>query len=316
MIAKDIANGESFTGKPKRVSWERLWTFSGGPFKQEGWPARNIHTDLEYANASGLPNKVAASATQFEGYVVQLMINLFGVEWLSTGSIDVKFISIVHAGDIIATNATVQSKETQNGSTKFTLDVSCENQRDEKVLVGSATGFVGIISPPGLEDYNLRLATLRSICTQLAPPGSQQLAPLEYTVSPELNQQFLYGEEDFHPRYIEDTESGPPIVHPALILNWSNATRSPSYRAPTLQSSQQTGRSIQAGLHSRDEAFFYSPALVGKKLKVTWTAVGSYEKRGRPYNTQEILVIDEDGREILRRLSYNTTASQEYRVRG
>ena len=316
LITRDTSEGESFTGKPKSVNWERLWTFSGGPFKLEGWPARNIHTDLVYANASGLPNKVAASATQFEGYIVQLMIDLFGVEWLLSGSLDVKFISIVHAGDIIATNAMVQSKETQADATKFTMDVYCENQRGEKVLVGLATGFVGTVIPSGLDEYNERLVELKTLCTRLSPAGGTQLAPLEYTVTSELNQQFLYAEEDFHHRYIEETESGPPIVHPALILNWSNGTRSTSYRAPTLQSGQQSGQSIQAGLHSRDEAFFYNPARVGKKLKVTWTTVGSYEKRGRPYNTQEILIVDEDGLEIMRRLSYNTTASQEYRVRG
>lgn len=320
IITEDTNKGESFTGKPKRVSWERLWTFSGGPFKQEGWPAKNIHTNLEYGNASGLPNKVAASATQFQGYVVQLMLDLFGVEWLSNGTLDVRFIAIVHAGDTLVTKAMVQSKETQGSTTKFTLDVYCQNQRDEKVLVGLATGFVGTVIPQGLDQYNQRLVELRAICTQLSPAGNQQLTPLEYTITPELNQQFLYAEEDFHPRYIGETENDSPIAHPALVLNWSNATRSPAYRAPSPQSEQQSGQqsvqSMQAGLHSRDETFFYNPARVGKKLKVTWTSVGSYTKRERPYSTQEILIVDEDEQEIMRRLSYNTTASQTYRVRG
>ena len=316
LITQRTNIGESFTGKPKRVSWERLWTFSGGPFKLEGWPARNIHTDLEYANASGLPNKVAASATQFQGYVVQLMIDLFGVEWLSNGTLDVKFIAIVHAGDTLVTKTVVQSKEEQDGATKFTMDVYCENQRGEKVLVGLATGIIGKVAPRGLEEYNNRLAELGALCTQLSPEGSPQLEPLEYVVTPELNQQFLYAEEDFHLCYIEETESGPPIVHPALILNWSNGTRSPSYRAPTLQSGQQSGQSIRAGFHARDEAFFYNPARVGGKLKVIWTNVGSYEKRGRPYSTGETLVVNEDGLEIIRRLHYDTTASQEYKVKG
>ena len=312
VITKDTREGEVFTGKPKKVSWERLWAFSGGPFKAEGWPAKNIHTDLEFATACGMPSKVAASATQFQGYAVQLMVDLFGVEWLSHGTMDVKFINIVDAGDILTTRATIRSKETRDNATKFTMDVDCENQRGEKVLVGLATGSIGKVATIGLEEYGKRLADLKALCTQLATPDSPQLEPLEYLVTTELNQQFLYGEEDFHPRYIEETESGPPIVHPALILNWSNGTRSPSYRAPSLQS----GQPMWAGFHTRDETFFYNPARVGKKLRVTWTAVGSYEKRGRPYSVSETLVVDEDGLEIIRRLNYSTRASQEYTFRG
>ena len=124
--------------------------------------------------------------------------------------------------------------------------------------------------------------------------------PLEFLVTPEFNQQYLYAEEDFHPRYIEETENGPPIVHPALILNMSNNSRSPSFfLAPGV-----------AGLHARDEAFFHNPARVGKKLKIIWKVVDTYEKRDRPYKVVECLVTDEDGIEIMKRLSHVTITVQ------
>ena len=122
-------------------------------------------------------------------------------------------------------------------------------------------------------------------------PG-YEYEPLEFVVTPEFNQQYLYAEEDFHPRYIEESENGPPIVHPALILNMSNDSRSPSWcLAPGV-----------AGLHARDEVSFLNPARVGKKLRVTWKAVDVYEKRGNPYKVIECLVRDEDGVEIMKRL--------------
>ena len=140
IVTKDTKEGQQFSGRPRRLSWERIWTFSGGPFSKAGWPKSNVHTDLEFAKESGLPS-VAASGTQYQGYVVQLMIDLFGVEWLSHGTMDVKFIGIVDAGDILVSKAVVKSKEGEDSAAKFTMEVWVENQRGEKVLVGSATGI-------------------------------------------------------------------------------------------------------------------------------------------------------------------------------
>lgn len=309
LITKDTKVGKEFVGKTKRVSWQRLWTFSGGPLRAEGWPTKNIHTDLEFAQSCGLPY-VAASATQFEGYAVELMIDLFGVEWLSHGRMDVKFPNLVNADDILITRAGIQSKEEQEGATKFTLGIHCENQKGDKVLVGWASGMIGEVAPRGLQDYKDRIAELVADDSIQKRVESRQFEPLEYMVTPELNQQFCYGEEDFNPWYIEETEECPPLTHPGLILNWSNATRSPGF--------VRGGPGREGGVHTQDESFWYNPARVGKKIKVTWPTdfSGYYERRGRTYSISEILVVDEDGREIVRRLSratLATTPEQPYR---
>ncbi|UCD08081.1 MAG: MaoC family dehydratase [Dehalococcoidales bacterium] len=311
VITQDTKEGESFSGKSKKVSWERIWAFSGGPFTFEGWPKKNIHTDIDYARACGLPdNKVAASATQFQGYLVQLMIDLFGIEWLSRGTMDVKFIRIVNAGDIITASAAVISKEKNEHSTLFTMNVDCENQDGEKVLVGTATGGVGEYVSDILQTYNERLIEIKDNCTRLAQPGDVSPEPLEYVVTPELNHQFLYAEEDFSSYYLEEINGGDAIVHPALILNWSNDTRSPSFKAASMQS----GEDMWAPIHTRDETFFINPVRVGKRLKVTWDPIGSYEKRRRLYSVIDILVTDEDGLEIIRRLYYTILVSPIHKL--
>jgi hypothetical protein len=130
-------------------------------------------------------------------------------------------------------------------------------------------------------------------------PGAEigyEFEPLELLVTPELNQQYLYAEEDFNPIYLEQTEGGPPVVHPALVLNMSNDTRSPSFRMP---------EGIE-GLHARDMVTFYSPARVGKKLIISWRIADLYAKRGRPYKVVEVLVKDEDGQIILKRMQHVT----------
>lgn len=128
-----------------------------------------------------------------------------------------------------------------------------------------------------------------------------EFEPLEFVVTPELNQQYLYAEEDYHPRYIEGGEAGPPLVHPGLLLNMSSNTRSPSFHLPP----------GWAEIQAKEESEYLNPARVGKRLRVTWKVVDAYEKRGRPWHVLDILVVDEDGVEILRRKMTNTFTSPE-----
>jgi len=104
-IRDESGLGQVFVGRPKVVAWERLWAFSGGPFNAKRWPAKNIHTDPGFAAACGVPSGVAASATQLQGYVAQLMIEHFGTDWLSHGVMDVKFTRAVNAGDTVIARA-------------------------------------------------------------------------------------------------------------------------------------------------------------------------------------------------------------------
>jgi acyl dehydratase len=124
--------------------------------------------------------------------------------------------------------------------------------------------------------------------------------PFEFHVTPEFNEQYLFAAEDYHPRYLA-TDSGPPMVHPGLLLNQSNVTRSPSFSL----------RGWMAGIHAAEEVEFINPAKVGKRFKVTWKVLDEYEKRGRRYTVFEALIVDEDGLEILRRRTHGLLVKRE-----
>lgn len=142
IIKPDTPVGQEFCGKPKVQAMERIWAFSGGSFRAQGWPLKNIHTDYEAAERMGL-STVYVSATQYLGYIAEFMADLFGEKWLSSGRTDdLKFTQPVTEGDTILVKAVVKSKEQEGDRTRIVLDVWCENQNGEKVLVGSATGFV------------------------------------------------------------------------------------------------------------------------------------------------------------------------------
>lgn len=140
-ITKDTPEGTEFSGKPKTVTEEMVCAFSGGFPKGPDWPKKNIHTDLEFAKSCGLPTR-AASGAMFQGYLTELMIDLLGDKWLSGGKMELKFIAIVDVGDKLLPKAVVQSKYIEDSGAKFVMEVWCQNQYGNKVIVGTATGLV------------------------------------------------------------------------------------------------------------------------------------------------------------------------------
>ena len=141
IITKDTQEGHKFSGNLKTITEERVHAFSGGFPKGPRRPNKNIHTDLEFAKSCGLPAR-AASGSMFEGYLTELMINLFGEDWLTYGKMSLKFIAMVDVNDTILPRAVVQSRQSEDSGIRFMMDVWCENQHGNKVTVGTATGIV------------------------------------------------------------------------------------------------------------------------------------------------------------------------------
>jgi len=131
--------GHTVTGRTKKVTSYRTWLFSGGWPRFDGWPAKNVHTDLAAAQQSGLPTR-AASGAMCLGYLTELLVDLFGEQWLRHGELTSKFIGIVDAGDDIVSKARVTGVEETASEVQISLDVWCENQDGTPVVVGTASG--------------------------------------------------------------------------------------------------------------------------------------------------------------------------------
>ena len=121
----------------------------------------------------------------------------------------------------------------------------------------------------------------------------ESFAPFTFTVTPEINQQYCYGMDDFHPRYVTGENDKPPLAHPALLLHMSGNGRSPIYRHPPGVGS----------LHAKDRVRFRAPAYVGNQFHVTFQIKNLYEKRGKHYRDVEILMKDEQGTLVLERIA-------------
>ena len=121
---------------------------------------------------------------------------------------------------------------------------------------------------------------------------------LEFRVTEEFNENYLHAVEDLHPRYMQTTEAGPPIVHPALLIVFSNHTRSPSFHLDPGVSAIQT----------HDEVEYKNPGRVGRTFRVTFEVIETYERRGRLYQVVEAPIVDDRGTPVLtRRTTYTYT---------
>ena len=121
--------------------------------------------------------------------------------------------------------------------------------------------------------------------------SGESYEPLEFLVTADLNQQFLYAVEDFNSMFIEGSNGMPPLVHPVLLMHMSPRTRSPSYR-------QAVG---MGSAFARDRSIYLRPAYVGSLLRVTWKVTNTYEQRGKIYQDYVASICDGDGHEVLRR---------------
>ena len=138
MKATDIQAGHEVTGPGKFVTSYRTWLFSGGWPRFDGWPAKNVHTDLEFARTSGLPARGASAATAI-AYLSEMMVDLFGEEWLSRGGLELKFLRLIEVDDRIVARGIVTSVH-DDGS--IDMELWCENQRGEKVCAGTGRATV------------------------------------------------------------------------------------------------------------------------------------------------------------------------------
>ena len=136
-ITAETDVGAEFAGPQHTFEPVRMLTFSGGPIDAPGWPAKNLHTDAEKAAEAGLPAPIA-SGIQYEGHLVELLVQLFGDAWFREGVLQAKYPRTVAAGDIVQPMARVTGRSADAGRVAFDLEVWCQRAGDEKVLVGTA----------------------------------------------------------------------------------------------------------------------------------------------------------------------------------
>jgi acyl dehydratase len=72
-------------------------------------------------------------------HVHELMKKFAGPDWIRGGTVSLRFIRPVLAGDVIVYKGKVAEKNPEDGRTRIVIDVVGEKQTDEAVVVGRAS---------------------------------------------------------------------------------------------------------------------------------------------------------------------------------
>lgn len=131
VITSDVAVGHEFPTVSKKF---RLEDFKRGSEK-------TIHTDYEAAAKEGLPAPVAVGP-QVAALTFRQLRMCFGSGWIVGGKYDITFRKPVFVTDFCVARARVTKIEGEGDKLRVHCDVWVENQKRDKVIVGTASGLV------------------------------------------------------------------------------------------------------------------------------------------------------------------------------
>jgi acyl dehydratase len=97
----------------------------------------SIHTDDDFARAHGLPAAIAAGNHTLS-FMVELLHDAFGDDYLHDSSLDVRFLAPIYAGDRVRAGGVITQRDPLPAGERLTVAVWCENQRGRLVAAGTA----------------------------------------------------------------------------------------------------------------------------------------------------------------------------------
>lgn len=102
-------------------------------------PMESFHTHQELADKAGVGSIVPQGFMSY-GYLSEMCTNFFGNEWAKGGTLKVKFVGMLRVGDLLTSRGVVKEIIEKDGTKEIVLDIWVENQKGEKVAVGTASG--------------------------------------------------------------------------------------------------------------------------------------------------------------------------------
>jgi acyl dehydratase len=134
VTAEKLAVGQELAPAVKEMALERMRR----PLMAGSNP---IHYDPAFAEQAGLKAPIATGVMS-SAFLSEMLTKAFGVDWLRGGSMDVKFIRPIYAGDTVTARGRITGKSETSTGMRIALDIWCETQRGEPVTVGTASVVV------------------------------------------------------------------------------------------------------------------------------------------------------------------------------
>ena len=134
ITAAELAIGQEIAPTMKQMTIERM----SRPLMAGDNP---IHYDATFAKSAGLSAPIATGVMS-SAFLSEMLTKAFGVDWIRSGSMDVKFIRPIYAGDTVTACGRITGKRETSTGVHIALEIWCETQRGEPVTVGTASVVV------------------------------------------------------------------------------------------------------------------------------------------------------------------------------
>ncbi len=131
ITAAELVIGQEISPTVKQMTIERM----SRPLMAGDNP---IHYDATFAKSAGLSAPIATGVMS-SAILSEMLTKAFGVEWIRSGSMDVKFIRPIYAGDTVTARGRISDKRETSTGVRIALEIWCETQRGEPVTMGTAS---------------------------------------------------------------------------------------------------------------------------------------------------------------------------------
>lgn len=99
-----------------------------------------IHDDVR-ARTLGFEGALVPGITSL-AYVMEMLMNLFGENWMTSGEINLSFINPLYEGQRVTARAIVRNKKMEHKGLRLFLEMWAENDEGQKVAAGTASGLL------------------------------------------------------------------------------------------------------------------------------------------------------------------------------
>ncbi len=97
-----------------------------------------IHINEAFARKTPLGGTIAHGMLVL-AYISEMMTKAFGISWLTSGKLNVRFRAPARPGDTITVSGTLRKAEQSGAETVLRYDVLCANHKGEAVITGEAS---------------------------------------------------------------------------------------------------------------------------------------------------------------------------------
>lgn len=135
-MTKDLEVGEELLSLEKEITQDKINRYADCAFD-----FNPIHVDPEYAGNTPFKGTIAHGLFVL-AFASEMMTKRFGKGWVCGGKLEVRWRAPIKPGDRITVKGKVVNRKTIDGFECAVCDIVWENQRNEKLVIGTASARI------------------------------------------------------------------------------------------------------------------------------------------------------------------------------